>query len=167
MTALLAHALRAVSLASGQTADRPRYGVASDLYGLTRVFIDAAADPRARERVARELRTSGIPLLFVDGADGAEILLEYGESVERRTSGWVTNSQKSKDKRRDNSMTTATEQKIESGSGRVFVMRDGQPVLIESFADDKKSFLERDPATNFARAFLRLDRQANGLLQER
>lgn len=97
----------------------------------------AAADTKARERVVRELRASGIPLVLVNEAGMAEILLEYGVSIERRT------------------------------SGRVFVMRDGRPVLIESFADDEKSFLERDPATNVARAFLPLYRQANDLSEER
>ena len=166
MAWLVVNTVLALSLV-GQTSDRPRYGTTSDLRGLTHVFIDAGTDTKARDRILRELRTSGLPMVIVQDPATAEILLEYGASVERRTSGWVTNSQKSRDKRRENSTTTATEQKIQSGSGLVFVMRDGRPVLIESFADDKKSFLERDPATNFSRAFLRLYRQANGVSEER
>jgi hypothetical protein len=167
MFLLVANTLLALSMAGGQASDRPRYGTASDLRGLTHVFIDAGADTKARDRIVRELRASGIPLVLVQDVAAADILLEYGVAVERRTSGWVTNTRKSKDKDRETSVTTATEQKIQSGSGGIFVMREGQPVLIESFADDKKSFLERDPATNFSRAFLRLYRQVNGLSEPR
>jgi hypothetical protein len=39
--------------------------------------------------------------------------------------------------------------------------------IVESFADEKRIFFERDPATNFARAFLRLYARANGLAEER
>jgi hypothetical protein len=104
---------------------------------------------------------------LVQDSRDAQILLEFGASVERRVSGWVTNTRRDKDKRREESVTTSTEQKIHSGAGTVYVVRDGRLSIVESFADEKRIFFERDPATNFARAFLRLYGQANGLAEER
>lgn len=167
MTLFMLCAVLAFGLAGDQDLDRPRYGSASDLRGLTRLFVDTGADVRARERIIRELRSSGIGLQLVQDPRDAQILLEFGASVERRVSGWVTNTRRDKDKRREESVTTPTEQKIHAGAGTVYVVRDGRLSIVESFADEKRIFFERDPETNFARAFLRLYGRANGLAEER
>ena len=62
MTLFMLCMVLAFGLAGDQDLDRPRYGSASDLRGLTRLFIDTGADVRARERIIRELRSSGIGL---------------------------------------------------------------------------------------------------------
>jgi hypothetical protein len=167
MTPLIVCAAIVLSVAGGQNVDRPQYGTASDMRGLTRVFIDTGTDVRARERIVRELRGADVALQLVQDASDAEMLLEFGATVERRMSGWVTNTQRTKDKRHGTSTTTTTEQKIQNGTGTMYVVRDGGLIVVQSFADEKRSFLERDPATNFARAFLRLYREANGLTEGR
>ncbi len=167
MTRLMLCAVLVFGLAGGQDADRPRYGTPSDLHGLTRLYIDTGTDTRARDRIVRELRASGIALQLVQDASEAQMLLEFGATVEHRVGGWVTNSRRDKDKRGENSVTTATDQKIQNGVGAVYVVREGRLLVVDSFADEKRSFLERDPATNFARAFLRLYRGANGLTEGR
>lgn len=167
MTPLMLCAVLAFRLAGDQDLDRPRYGSASDLRGLTRLLVDTGADVRARERIIRELRSSGIGLQLVQDARDAQILLEFGSTVERRVSGWVTNTRRDKDKRREESVTTPTEQKIHAGAGTVYVVREGRLSIVESFADENRIFFERDPATTLARAFLRLYGQANGLAEDR
>jgi transposase InsO family protein len=167
MTFLMLLAVAVFTVAEAQDVDRPRYGTSSDLRGLTRLFVDTGADVRARERIIRELRTAGIRLQLVEDARDAQILLEFGASVERRVSGWVTNRRRDTDNRREESVTTPTEQKIHAGAGTVYVVRDGRLSIVESFADEKRIFFERDPAINFARAFLRLYRGANGLAEGR
>lgn len=167
MTLFMLCAVVAFGLAGDQDLDRPTYASASDLRGFTRVFVDTGADVRARKRIIRELRSSGIALELVQDARDAQILLEFGASVERRVSGWVTNTRRDKDKRREESVTTPTEQKIRSGTGTVYAIRGGRLSIVESFADEKRIFFERDPATNFARAFLRLYRGANSSTEER
>ena len=167
MTLFMLCAVVAFGLPRGQDLDRPMYGSVSDLRGLTRLFVDTGTNVRARDRIIRELRSSGIALELVQDARDAQMLLEFGASVERRVSGWVTNTRRDKDKRRDESVTTPTEQNIQAGAGAVYVVRGGRLAIVESFADEKRIFLERDPATNFARAFLRLYRGANGLADER
>ncbi len=98
----------AFPLAGDQNLDRPRYGSASDLRGWTRVFVDTGTDVRARERIVGELRRSGIRLQLVEDAPEAQILLEFGASVDRRVSGWVTNTHRGKDTRGEESVTTPT-----------------------------------------------------------
>lgn len=167
MIPLMLCAVMALGAAGGQEADRPRYGSPSDLHGLTRVFVDTGTDLRARERIVGELRGAGVALQLVQDASDAEMLLEFGSTVERRVGGWATNTHSDKDKRHQNSVTTTTEQKIRNGTGTVYVVRDGRLLIVQSFSDEKGSFLERDPSTNFARAFLRSYREANGLTERR
>ena len=167
MTLFMLCAAVAFGVAGGQELDRPTYGSVSDLRGLTRLFVDTGTDVRARDRIIRELRSSGVELEVVQDARDAQILLEFGASVERRVSGWVTNSRRDKDKRREESVATPTEQKIQAGAGTVYVVRGGRLSIVESFTDEKRIFFERDPATNFARAFLRIYRGVNGLTEER
>ena len=167
MTFLLLCAATVLGIAGGQDVDRLRYGSPSDLKGLTRLFVDTGTDVRARDRIVHELHSPGIAFQLVEDARDAEVLLEFGATIERRVGGWVTNSHHDKEKRRQNSVTTTTEQKIQNGTGTVYVLRDGHLVIVQSFTDEKRSFLERDPATNFARAFLRSYRVANGLKEQK
>ncbi len=167
MTLFTLCAVVALGLAGGQDLDRPTYGTVSDLRGLTRLFVDTGTDVRARDRIIRELRSSGLGLELVQDPRDAQMLLEFGASVEHRVSGWVTNTRRDKDRRREESVTTPTEQKIHAGAGTVYVVRGGRLSIVESFTDQKRIFFERDPATNFARAFLRLYRGVNGLSEER
>lgn len=78
------NAVVALTLLAGQGLDRPRYGTASDLRGLTRAFIDTGTDVKARARIVRELRLSGAALDIVQELKDAAILLEFGASVEHR-----------------------------------------------------------------------------------
>lgn len=167
MTLLMLCVVVGFGLMGAQDVDRPQYGVPADLHGLTRLFIDTGTDVRARDRIVRELRGSGVALELVQDSHEAQMLLEFGATVEHRVGGWVTNARRDKDKHGENSVTTTTDRKIQNGAGTVYVVREGRLVLVESFADEKGSFLERDPATNFARAFLRLYRGANGLVDGR
>ena len=122
----------AFGVGGDQDLDRPTCGSASDLRGLMRLFVETGADVRARERVIRERRSTGTRLQLVEDARDAQILLEFGASVERRVSGWVTNTRRGGDKRPQESVTTPTEHKIHVGAETVYVVRDGRPSIVES-----------------------------------
>jgi hypothetical protein len=138
-------------------AQRMAYASPADLKGLTRVFVDTNGDTKERARIQDEIRKAGLALSFLDSEDHAEIILVFRTGREERLGGLVTNKNG-----KGNETSTATYQQITKGQGQVLVVANGETRVVLSFEDDKKSVLERNPATNFARAFIRAYGGANG-----
>lgn len=127
------------------------YGRPSDLKGLTKLFVDTGGDLKNRERIMRELEKSKLGFTLLDSSEGAEVILNFGGGSEERIGNVVTN----------NAISTPIYKKIPTGEGRVYVVADGRLKVVMSFADEKSSGWEREPATNFGRDFVKLYKKAN------
>ncbi|MET0622687.1 MAG: hypothetical protein ABW250_06900 [Pyrinomonadaceae bacterium] len=131
------------------------FGQPSDLQGLKKVYVETGADSESRERIIRELNKPELGLTLLDGPDGAEIILDFGSRTEDHFD---------KNTYPDTSASEGVRLKqILLGRGRVFVVRDGKPQSVMSFENTKSTFWERDPATNFGRAFHKLYKKVNGI----
>ncbi len=135
------------------------FGQPSDLQGRKKVYVETGADLESRKRIIRELNKPELGLTLLDGPDGAEIILDFGSSTEHRDEKltvYVPYSSPSLD-------TVESRKQILIGRGRVFVVEDGKPRSVMSFENTKSTFWERDPATNFGRAFHKLYKKVNGI----
>lgn len=131
------------------------FGQPSDLQGLKKVYVDTGADEESRKRIIRELNKPELGLTLLDGPDGAEIILDFGSRTEDHFD---------KNTYPDTSASEGVRLKqILLGRGRVFVVKDGKPRGVMSFENTKSTFWERDPATNFGRAFHKLYKKVNGI----
>jgi hypothetical protein len=126
------------------------FGQPSDLQGLKKVYVDAGADLESRKRIIRELNKPELGLTLLDGPDGAEIILDFGSRTEDLLEKVLNNPE-------------VRLKQILVGRGRVFVVKDGKPQSVMSFENTKSTFWERDPATNFGRAFHKLYKKVNGI----
>jgi hypothetical protein len=134
-------------------------GQPSDLQGLKKVYVDTGGDLESRKRIIRELNKPELGLTLLDGPDGAEIILDFGSRTEDHfekvnTYGHYPDT---------SSNTDVRHKQILIGRGRVFVVKDGKPRSGMSFENTKTTFWERDPATNFGRAFRKLYKKVNGI----
>jgi hypothetical protein len=132
------------------------FGQPSDLQGLKKVYVDTGADPESRKRIIRELNKPELGLTLLDGPDGAEIILDFGSRTEDLFEKVNTYGQ-------TGSGTDVRLKQILTGRGRVFVVNDGKTRSVMSFENTKSTFWERDPATNFGRAFHKLYKKVNGI----
>ncbi|HEY0170362.1 MAG TPA: hypothetical protein VGB98_04880 [Pyrinomonadaceae bacterium] len=135
------------------------FGQPSDLQGLKKVYVDTGADPESRKRIIRELNKPELGLTLLDGPDGAEIILDFGTRTEHRDEKLTVHVPYSN----PSLATVESRRQILIGRGRVFVVEDGQPWGVMSFENTKSTLWERDPATNFGRAFHKLYKKANGI----
>lgn len=138
----------------------PSDGRPSDLKGLKKVYVDAGNDPKSRRRIVKELNKPGLGLTLLDTPEGAEVILDFGGRTEEHVeelSLYVGYPQQFD--------TVEIHKRILIGRGRVFVVKGGERRGVMSFGDTKNAgaFWERDPATNFGRAFRKLYRKANGI----
>ncbi len=172
----------ASTLAMGQErAVEPEveYGSAAELAGVRRVFIHAGDDLDARNAIVAHLRKELPSLEIADRADEADVVLAFGGSKREVSAGTNTmtdqndtqeckpdpkNKDRLKCRSRSTTVETTTEmtQTIEEGRGTVYrrTAAGGRRLLLD-YKDTKRSFLERKPATNFARHFVKHYRQAN------
>jgi hypothetical protein len=132
------------------------FGQPSDLQGLKKVYVDTGADLESRKRIISELHKPELGLTLLDGPDGAEIILDFGSRTE-------DHFEKATFYGHASSHTDVRLKQILIGRGRVFVVKDGQPRSVMSFANTKSTLWERAPATNFGRAFHKLYKTVNGI----
>lgn len=134
------------------------YGKPEELKGLVKVFVDTGTDLRNRERVLKELTKSKLPFELLDSEEGAQVLMVFGAESSDRVTGVIHN-------RGGDTVSTSTPvwRKVKQGEGRVFVVKDGKARLVMSFEDEMRSGWEREPATNFARAFVKAWKKATGV----
>jgi hypothetical protein len=130
------------------------YGQIADLKGLTKIFVDAGADLKNRERIIKTLEKEQLPNIeILNNGEGAEILMVFhGESeevIQGATSSYGT--------------TNIIRSNLASGTGLVLVDGVKKPKLILSVSNTQQDKLEKRPATKFALAFIKAYKQANGL----
>ena len=136
-------------------------GRPSDLKGLKKVYVDTGTDLKSRRRIINELNRPGLGLTLLDGPEGAEVILDFGGRTEHRDDGVPLYSY------RDPTWIIGTLQvrkEVLIGRGRVLAVKDGKRRGVMSFEDTKTAtaFWDRDPATNFGRAFRKLYKKVNG-----
>jgi hypothetical protein len=129
------------------------FGQPSDLQGLKKVYVETGADLESRKRIIRELSKPELGLTLLDGPEGAEVILDFGSRTEDHFDKVTAIG----------STTDLRLKQLLIGRGRVFVVKDGKPQSVMSFESTKSTFWERDPATNFGRAFHKLYKKVNGI----
>lgn len=136
-------------------AQSTEYGKPEELQYLARIFVDTGANLRDRERIIKELKKSKIPFEILDSEDGAQVVMAFGAASEERLSGVLHN--------RQGTLSTPVYRDVKQGKGTVFVVKDGKARLVLSFEDEMRLGWEREPATNFARAFVKAWKKASGM----
>ena len=134
------------------------FGQPSELRGLKKVYVETGADLESRKRIIKELNKPGLGLTLLDGPEGAEVILDFGSRTEHHDEKFDLYSYAN-----GTYGTTDVRREILIGRGRVFVVKDGKPRSVMSFENTKSTLWERDPATNFGRAFHKLYKKVNGI----
>lgn len=138
--------------ASAQT----EYGKPAELKDLRKVFVDTGGDMKNRARITKEIERAKLPVELLDSVEGAEIILNFGSESETRVTGVTTG-----DSGMGGTRATPVYRKIPTGTGQVFVVRDGKLRIVHSFEDEQTTGWERQPATNFGREFVKAYKRAN------
>jgi hypothetical protein len=132
------------------TFQSTEYGKPEELKGLTKVFVDTGGDMKNRERITKELAKLKLELL--DSAEGAEVVLDFGAGKSERISGTMSGGQ-----------GTLGTRRINTGQGRVYVIREGKARLVLSYEGEEKFAWEDKPASNFGKMFAKAWKKANGM----
>ncbi|HET6893176.1 MAG TPA: hypothetical protein VFH31_18895 [Pyrinomonadaceae bacterium] len=149
-----------------------QYGRPEELRGVTRVFIYTDLQIGERENIIRNLRKKLPHIIFSDTPQDADVYLVFRlvrKTVLSGIHGTAQVEEREKKAGEDTSTsttistnTTRVYKDIVHGHGLVFKKRGPHAVgLLMEFGDQKGSFLERRPSTNFARAFAKAFRSAN------
>jgi TonB family protein len=134
-------------------------GAPAELRGVKKIYVDTGGERKERDNITGEILARLPSLEFVDTANEAEVVLEFGTGNRTYRGSFETKGQ-----------LGITKQKLEMntdfklGQGQV-IKRVSDTVLhvLLKFQDPQFNELERKPSTNFARAFVRAYEQANGL----
>lgn len=151
-----------LTLTTSLLAQEPEYeyGSPAELRGITKIYIYTHTDLESRNRIIKEIRKKLPDLIIVERGEDAEVTLTFASATGTRLAGVHSN-------RTDNpygSQTTTTPnyEKVKAGSGMVSRQVGPNKVrLLMDFNDSKSTLLEKDPATNFAKAFIREYQKAN------
>jgi hypothetical protein len=115
-----------------------------------------------RERIIKEIEKNKRKtpnLIVVDRAADAEVVLLYSVTNEE----WVSSIKTNRNSSGSGSTSTPIYLDSDTGVGRVIrPLSDGGMRLLMSFKDEQTYRWERNPATNFARAFMKAYLKANG-----
>lgn len=137
-------------------------GKASELKGLTKLFVNAGADAESREQIVKEIEKAKLPgLVLVDSREKAEMVMRFGgsetEVLESMTTTPVVGT--------DWTMTTVERNTVQSGQGLVFIAgRDRRRArIVINFGSVQDGAFEKRPPVKFARAFVKAYKEANGL----
>lgn len=134
-------------------------GTADDLRGVTKIFIDAGDDRRERENITGVILARLPDLKIVDAASDADAVLEFEATKRTALDTFVIKDQLGQTKQ---ALDRATPLNV--GDGRV--LRRVSPAAARvalTFHEPHFNALGRRPSTNFARAFVKAFKQANGL----
>jgi hypothetical protein len=138
------------------------YGKPEELKGVIKIFVFTGAEMKDRERIIKEIEKNKRKtpnLIVVDRAADAEVVLLYSVTNEE----WVSSIKTNRDSIGSGSTSTPIYMDSDTGLGRVIrPLSDGGMRLLMSFKDEQTYRWERNPATNFARAFMKAYLKANG-----
>jgi hypothetical protein len=131
-----------------------------ELRKLSRVYVDTGTNLEEQRSITGEVLKYLPELKFVDTAEEADIILAFSASQGTETGTHVEKNVWSGEKIREWNIRV----EMEIGDGQV--LRRVNSSLLRSvlkFHDPQHNMLERKPSTNFARAFVKAYKQANGL----
>ena len=134
-------------LAQNQTIE---YGHPMELQGVKKVFVDTGMDMEARDRILKEIQKSALNLTVVSRPQDADIHLRFYLDDEDNYAVIVPAKGR---------VGVASARR---GAGTVVKVIDDKHVrVLWSYKDSQKTFLERNPSTNFGREFVKLYRRYN------
>jgi hypothetical protein len=159
MRLLTAVTLLLLAFAPASRAQERSQGSPSELKGLKRVYVDAGASRKDRERIVGALRKSKVGVEVVDAPEAAELILLFSADKVRAAAGM--------EKKLDvlGNPTGQTEPKyvdIDAGYGSAYVPAAGGGRRVLFTWQGRKKLFE-SPAGKFADAFVKEYRKANGL----
>jgi hypothetical protein len=138
------------------------YGKPEELKGVKKIFIFTGAEMKDRERIIKEIEKnkSKVPdLEIVDRRSDAQVVLVYSVTNEE----WVAGVRTTPNVGSKGSTSTPVYMDSDTGVGRIVkLLPDGGLRLLMSFEDEQTYRWEKNPATNFARAFIKAYVKANG-----
>ena len=160
------------------------YGTPEELKGVTKIYILTGPDIGARNNILKTIQKKLRDIVVTESPETAEVVLLFGDITDTRFLGiWDNSSTTTRGRMKGQSQTfgsmttgsgTYSErsnttsssipryQKIITGNGLVVKMLGGNNIrLLMDFEDTQKTKLERDPSTNFARAFIKAYKEAN------
>ena len=138
-------------------------GTVSELRGISKVFIDTGGSQEERLTITGEVLKYLPKLTIVDVADDAEVILAFHAFDRTETVNYSQKDIWAGDKQYSFNVNL----EMEVGQGMVLrrVSTSRFRALME-FADQHRNKLERKPSTNFARAFVKVYKQENGIVDE-
>lgn len=124
------------------------YGRASELKGLTKVYIDAGDNLKNRDKIESELKKAKLGLEFVNSVDDCQFLITFRMTVDHKVV--AVNG-------------IMTEPDYPHGRGVVLVaVGSAKPHLVLSFEDIQRTAFERNPLGNFIKEIIKAYKGANG-----
>jgi hypothetical protein len=142
------------SICKAQGQMKIEYGKPAELKGLTKIFVDTEGDTEERERIFKQFEKDGLKdITLLDSADGAEIILLFKGGKFEKTEGYVVNG--------NGDMDTKLRSK---GKGIAYLPKSANTMrVILSVEDTKENALDKKPSIKFAREFIKVYKEANGL----
>jgi hypothetical protein len=164
-------------------AQEPRieYGSENELQGVQRVFIYTGMNLKARDEIAKNIQKRLPSITITAKQEDAEVALVYVQNheeylawINHQSNTYTNGDVRMRDNRdgsysgtyssRSNTYGSSTPIYRHSTLGTGMVVRlNGQDSvrLLMQFSDEKKTHFERNPTTNFARAFVKAYEKAN------
>src|SRR5947209_1601349 len=140
-------------LASVAIAQSIEYGKPSDLKGVRRIFVDTGTDLNDRERIIKEIKKAKLDVEILSSPDGAELILSFTsekskEIADIKTSKPIVEGFPARSR--------VTYEEVESGKGAAYVPLPNRRRVLFSWEKEGS-------ASNFASAFIKEFKKANGL----
>lgn len=139
------------------------YGKPSELKNLKKIFVDTGSDLKNHDLIVKEIERAKIgDLIFLASEKGAEIILMFRD--ENKSSGATATTTNI-----GGIVTTnVDEDSMETGAGGVFVFPSGfrgdeRMRIVMDFKDTRRGKIEKHPATNFGKNFIKQYKTANDL----
>lgn len=147
-----------VRVALGQ--DAFEYGSPDDLKGVTSVYVYTGTDTELRENI-REKLTKELPnLTLASRSEEAQVHLIFSADISTYVRGVNTTAGPNT----NYSQSNVQYGRVVDGRGLVLKVEAGkQPILLFDFKDSRSTIFARRPSTNFAKAFVKAYKKANGL----
>jgi hypothetical protein len=157
-------------IASAQQQPSIEYGSHSDLKGVKSIFIDTGANIELRNRIAKEITKNLKDIVIAGTPNEAQVYLWFQTDFLTRYAGTTVNGTVTDTNNTTNVQSQSTPQyrKVITGEGGVAIVKPNNVIrIIMNFSGTKgdkpplATVFERDPSTNFARAFVKAYKEAN------
>lgn len=153
-----------------QSQDVFEYGSLADLKGVKEIYIDTGSNIELRNTIIKEITKTLKDIVVTPNPSEGEVCLVYNTNFQRLYAGTSGNGTVT-----DNGNTTTVQaqstpqyRKVTYGAGAVVIMKPNNVIrIIMNFNDSKgdkpplATLFERNPSTNFARAFVKAYKEAN------